>query len=80
MNTLTLLNDIDKLNSQASVCSFYNVTYSEYPIIVNTETSDNIGRHWVVIVLKNRLYFHSLADVRIMETKFDSILLRYNNQ
>ena len=62
------------------VCSRDTITLSDTPMIVNTETSVQAGRHWVVIELNHGYYFDSLADFDVMTNKFEPFMLRYNNQ
>ena len=58
-----------KLDLNVDVCSRDTITLSDTPMIVNTETSVQAGRHWVVIELSHGYYFDSLADFDVMTNK-----------
>ena len=80
MNSDTLREYARKLDLNLHVCSRDTITLSDRPMIINTETSTQAGRHWVVIELRHGYYFDSLADFDVMTNTFEPILLKYNNQ
>ena len=79
MNSDTLREYSRKLDLNVHVCSRDTTTLSDTPRIVNTETSTQAGRHWVVIELRHGYYFYSLADFVVMINTFELIMLKYNN-
>ena len=79
MNSYTLREYARKLDLNVDVCSRETITSSDTPMIVNTETSVQAGRHWVVIELNHGYYFDSLADFDVMTNTFEPIMLRYIN-
>ena len=80
MNSDTLREYARKLDLNMHVCSRDTITLSDTPMIVNTETSTQAGRHWVAIELRHGYYFDSSADFDIMTNTFETILLKYNNK
>ena len=80
MNSDTLRECTRKLDLNVHVCSRDTITISDTPMIVNTETSTQTGRHRVVIELRHGYYFDSLADFYVMTNTFEPFLLKYNNQ
>ena len=78
MNSDTLRGYARKLDLNEHVCSRDTITLSDTPMIVNTETSTQAGKH--VIKLRHGYYFDSLAGFDVMTNTFEPILLKYNNQ
>ena len=56
MNSDTLREYARKLDLNVYVCSRDTITLSNTPMIGNTETSVQAGRHWVVIELNHGYY------------------------
>ena len=53
MNSDTLREYARKLDLNVHDCSRDTITLSDTPMIVNTETSTQAGRHWFVIELRH---------------------------
>ena len=80
MNSDTLRKYARKLDLNVHVCFRDTITLSDIPMIVNTETSTQAGKHWAVIVLRHGYYFDSLPDFDVVTNTFEPILLKYNHQ
>jgi len=79
MNRLAIESYIRKLNLNASVCALNEMTFSNTPMIVNTEPSHMPGRHWIVVDVANSELFDSIANINVMIESFEPFMLRYND-
>ena len=80
MNSDTLWEYARKLDLNMHDCSRDTITLSDTPMIVNTETATQAGRHWFVVEHRHSYYFDSLVEFDAMTNTFEPILLKYNNQ
>ena len=62
MNSDTLRGYARKLDLNLHICSTDTITLSDTPVTVNTGTSTQPGRHWVVIELHG-CYFDSKVSL-----------------